>query len=126
MQLKISEDQNCNILKNYVMITKNKLSDKKNPNNKKISNLTILIYEVFLCSIFLKKCRANTKEWDEPSEYDDIYVFPDKEKDKDKEKEKEKEKKKEVAPNESNKEQEVSAGTAENEKSQPQQISEGT
>ncbi|ETN97566.1 hypothetical protein RFI_39963, partial [Reticulomyxa filosa] len=61
------------------------------------------------------KPRPTPKEWDEPSEYDDIYVFPDKEKEKEKDKDKEKEKENEnenkkeetnVAPNESNKEQE--------------------
>ncbi|ETN97567.1 hypothetical protein RFI_39962 [Reticulomyxa filosa] len=71
------------------------------------------------------KPRPTPKEWDEPSEYDDIYVFPDKEKEKEKENENENKKEEtNVTPNESNKEQEASTITTENEKSQPQQISE--
>ncbi|ETN99798.1 hypothetical protein RFI_37669, partial [Reticulomyxa filosa] len=58
------------------------------------------------------KPRPALKEWDELSEYDDIYVFPDKKK------------KANVASNEGNNEQEASAATTENEKSQPQQINE--
>ncbi|ETO01821.1 hypothetical protein RFI_35618, partial [Reticulomyxa filosa] len=58
------------------------------------------------------KPRPALNEWDELSEYDDIYVFPDKKKEAN------------VTSNEGNNEQEASAATTENEKSQPWQINE--